>query len=504
MKSNTYYFDEIGQQKTNQEIESYEPGNKKLVKDIPKLQNKSYMNIFFYAWVLIVIIFITVYIVLYNFNKNKKSHKKKETFIFQNKTKEKELTINNVRGIAFVFKEKIISEIEILLLTLANKLVKNDKYEIYFITDKDNTINFPLDKKIKIIQLLSDKKDLEKFDEKSNIKYYILNNDLSSKNINWFKSLNYGKKVIGIMENSFLSYIYTNSTSIYLHWNTNKLYDAFINIIPDDYYIYKKLGMNNTFYIPYFYNYAPFKIENSNLEYKNIMIIGREKDILKGGIYGIKAMSLIVESIPDTKLYLISTFSHVGFLEELIEEFDLEKNVVVLHDINNETLYYLNSSVILYPSISESYSYLMNEAKAHAIPIVAFNLSYNPAYQNGVILVNQFEYRQMAKEAIKLLNNYEYRKIKGLEAKLSLFEKSNIETMDEWEKLFSILEKNNFDEFRQFQKETYKPYYNETIAKEKLESDYKNGIEYNKFFACHSFNNLMNLNYINNIKRCKK
>jgi len=48
----------------------------------------------------------------------------------------------------------------------------------------------------------------------------------------------------------------------------------------------------------------------------------------------------------------------------------------------------------------------MNEAKAHAIPIVAFNLSYNPAYQNGVILVNQFDYRQMAKEAIKLLNNY--------------------------------------------------------------------------------------------------
>lgn len=45
------------------------------------------------------------------------------------------------------------------------------------------------------------------------------------------------------MENTFLSYIYSNSTSTYLNWKNSMLYDAFINIIPDDYYIYKKLGM---------------------------------------------------------------------------------------------------------------------------------------------------------------------------------------------------------------------------------------------------------------------
>lgn len=68
--------------------------------------------------------------------------------------------------------------------------------------------------------------------------------------------------------------------------------------------IYIKNWGCNTFYIPYFFNFfnfVPLKVTNSNLTYKNIMIIGREKDILKGGVYGIKAMSLIVESIPNVK-----------------------------------------------------------------------------------------------------------------------------------------------------------------------------------------------------------
>ena len=190
-------------------------------------------------------------------------------------------------------------------------------------------------------------------------------------------------------------------------------------------------------------------------------------------------------------------------MEDLIEEFDLEKNVEVLYGKENVTSYYLNSSILLYPSISESYSYLMNEAKAHAIPIIAFNLSYNPAYQNGVILVNQFDYKQMAKEAIKLLNNYNYRKIKGLEAKLSLFENSDRETFDKWEKLFSLLDKNNTEELQKFQNETYNPYYNEKKAKEILYLEFKSGIEYNKFFSCHSFNNMININYLNNISPCK-
>ena len=51
MNLNIYYFDEFGKQETNQEIESYKVGSKKQINNnIPKLQKKSYMNIFFYLW----------------------------------------------------------------------------------------------------------------------------------------------------------------------------------------------------------------------------------------------------------------------------------------------------------------------------------------------------------------------------------------------------------------------------------------------------------------------
>ena len=98
----------------------------------------------------------------------------------------------------------------------------------------------------------------------------------------------------------------------------------------------------------------------------------------------------------------------------------------------------------------------------------------------------------MAKAAIKLLSDYEYRKIKGLEAKLSLNEYSNRETMDKWDKLFSILDKKDIDEYKAFQNNTYNEYYDEKIAKERLEINFNYAKKYNKHFYCHSFNDMIN------------
>ena len=69
----------------------------------------------------------------------------------------------------------------------------------------------------------------------------------------------------------------------------------------------KRLGINNSFFIPNLYTFDPKKIPNSNLTYNNLMIMGRELDRIKGGLYGIKAMDLIRREIPDAKLYFISS-----------------------------------------------------------------------------------------------------------------------------------------------------------------------------------------------------
>ena len=573
MKSSTYYFDETGKQKNNHERDSisFDSSQKKKSQNIHKLQSKSYLNIFFYAWFIICIVFVVSYILLYNYSKRR--HKKNKTLIKKNETlivkehkefiltkdnknkiiikkngtsinkeysehilskenkdnknktiihkngtiivKERNLpipllsienknkTIYDKIGIAFVFRERFLNDIEIMLLLFANKLIKFDKYDIYLITNKDLIFDLEIDQKIKLIQNITNQLSLEQFDKRVNIKFYILNNELSYHTIKLYKALNGGKKIIGIMPNSYFSYVYSNSSTVYSRIRNINIYDAFINIIPDEYYIYEKLGIKNTFYIPQLYNFLPHNIPNSKLINRNILIIGREKELLKGGIYGIKVMNLIVKSMPNAKLYIISSNHSIDFLEQLIRQLHLEKNIQILHDVN-KTEYYLNSSLLLYPSISESYSFIMNEAKSHAIPIIAFNLSYNPSYHKGVILVDNLNYSQMAREAIRILNNFEYRKIKGLEAKLSLYEYIfNNEIIEKFKKIFNILlEKNNTEEYKRFQNNTYKGYYFHNSAKERLELDYKYAQKFNTFFQCHSFNDMIRNDFIDNIRGC--
>ena len=84
------------------------------------------------------------------------------------------------------------------------------------------------------------------------------------------------------------------------------------------------------------------------------MIMGRELDRIKGGIYGIKAMDLIRKEIPDAKLYFISANPKIELLENLIDELDLRRYIEVLHYTENITHYFLNSSILLCPSLSEA------------------------------------------------------------------------------------------------------------------------------------------------------
>ena len=147
----------------------------------------------------------------------------------------------------------------------------------------------------------------------------------------------------------------------------------------------------------------------------------------------------------------------------------------------NITEYYLNASVLLVASVSESFPMVMNEGKAHGLPIVAFNIDYSPCFQKGVITVDLFDYKAMGNEVVKLLNNYDYRRIKGNEAKLSLDMFKNKETIDTWGELFTSLLIGDI-EYRKLQKKIKKKYYNDKIVKERMERHYKYAQQFNRHF----------------------
>ena len=485
-------------------------------KDNLILQRKKIEKYLFILWIFICIISITLFI------RDSKSKIEKDlipsNIFFDNDTDILQIPENLINpyhndkikkymsnsnekvGVAFVYETMFGNGIGRMLSVLFEELSKYDKYDIYLLSKGAYRYDFKVNKRVKQLPIFGNRTLIKKFDQESNVKYYVLHNEIDPRQINWFKSL--GKKIIDINHGTFLSCVYSNCTGVYAVWANQKLFDAYIQVVVDDYFVYKKLDFNNTFYIPNMFTFDADKTPNSNLTYKNLMIMGREHDRIKGGYYGIKAMYEIVQKVPDAKMYFISSDYEIKFLRGVIKDLNLTNNIEIVHFVLNISHYFLNSSILLCPSKSESFPMVMNEGKAHGLPIVAFNVSYSPSYQKGVILVDMLNTTQMANEAIKLLNDYEYRKKMGMEAKLSLKEYSNEETANKWDRLFSVLDKDDPISYKKLQNYTYERYYDEEKARERLESNYNFGRTYNKYFCCHTFNDLCNLTYIKHIKGC--
>ena len=227
-------------------------------------------------------------------------------------------------------------------------------------------------------------------------------------------------------------------------------------------------------------------------------MLGRAHDKIKGTIYAIKAMSYIVKEVPDAHLIIATSDSNLENLKNIIKEYNITNNVS-FKLFPNITEIFLNSSVLMFTSLCEAFPMAMNEGKAHGLPVVAFNIPFSPPFQSGVITVPHLHVKALAIETIKLLKDYNYRKIKGKESKLSLNRFTNQETVKLWEKLFDSLANG---EYNQFQKEIEDKYYNEELAREHLMMHYNNGLRYNKYFRCHKFENMLDMNYIKNIKNC--
>ena len=412
---------------------------------------------------------------------------------------------NGKIGVAFVYECLYGNGIGRMLSLLCSELAKLEKYDIYLITGPAYKIDFPFDQRVIRVPIIKNKTLIEKYDKSSNIKIYVLQNDLTPSSIKWYKNLNGGKKVIGIVHGVYMSSIFANLTGVYSIWKFNQLYDAYIQVNADDYYVNKRLGINNSFFLPNLYTFDPDTTPNSNLTYNNLLIIGRELDRIKGGMYGVKAMDIVRREVPDAKLYMISANGKVKFLENLIQELNLTENIQIISLTKNISKYLLNTSVFINPSLSEACPMVINEAKAYGLPIVGFNVSYSFPYQTGVITAQVTNYTQMAEEIIKLLKDYNYRKKKGFEAKESMKLISNKEIVYKWTQLFDVLINNDIEGYKKLQESTFdKKYYDEEKARDHLESNWNQGKIFNKYFCCHDFNDMLNITYINNIKGCIK
>ena len=482
-----------------------------------RTKNSNFIYKFIIACFLAVLIFFFIYLISKttvaiaynditninnsNINDNVENKTKQNEYFKQNNHNYNKIYAPQKKiGVAFVYNTLYSNGISRFIIITSDYLIKTGRYDICFITEKPYSKEYTFNASIKRFIAYNNYSLIRNISKTENIDIFILQNMLSTKVINFYKSL--GKKVIGMFHGVFMSSMFHNTITSYRNWHIFDLYDSYIFIAADDYYFYKKLGFKNEIYLPNLYTFQPWEIKNSNLTYNNIMMLGRLNDPIKGVIYAIKAMSLVVKQVPDAVLNLITSDYRIQFLKNLTKELNLTKNVFIKYHTYNISEPFWNSSVLWYTSLSEAFPMAMNEAKSHGLPIVAFDVPFSPPYQDGIIGVDLLDVEALARETINLLNDYDYRKRMGIFAKKSLDRFSNNETIGLWERLFHALLSKDINDYRKMQEEVEKKYYNEEIAKIHFQKHYDALLRYNKNYSCHTLENFTNLAYIQNIKEC--
>lgn len=383
-----------------------------------------------------------------------------------------------------------------------DNFIKSGEYNVIFITKAKQKKELSINPEIKRFYCYDNFTLIKKVLIEQKIDFLILNNYFST---NIIKSIHrIGVKAIVIYHGVFMSSMFNNSTKLYNLWNNLEAYDAFIHISTDDYYFMTNLGFQRNIFIPNMYTFDQNETPQSELKTHNIMMLGRLSDKKKGLIYAIKAMSLIVKEIPDAKLNLVSSDPiKTSENEKIIKNLNLTNNIIFTPFTQDIQKHFLDSSVFFFPSLTEAFPMALNEAKAYGLPCVGFNVDYSYPYKQGVIKVEMFDYKELAKEVIKLLKDHDYRIKIGKEAKESLNMFNNNATTKMWSNLFYAL-LNGEKKFQRFRKNVRKKYYDMEKAKTTLEKQFEYIKEYNKFFGCYTLEDFLNAKKIKNIQLCEK
>ena len=317
---------------------------------ILKQKFKSKKNMFIFIISLIIIFILCKFNSKYNSLKEKVENLEQKISLLESQINPLVDNINNKKlGIAIVVQSLYGNGIGRYITVLSELLAKTGKYDVYLIVEQATIYDFPYYKEVTRIIQKKDEKEVVEWDKNHNIDIYILNNDVSTY-LETYKSL--GKKIIGIFHGVFFSCIFTNHISIYQQWYRFQFYDAFIQNIPDDYYVYKKSNFDNEVFIPNLYTFEHTKTPTSSLETKNVLIVGRIDDVIKGPEYGIKAFAEALKQVPDATLNIVSA-SYPKNIVNLIDELNIKSNVNFLGFSQNISEAYLNASILIVSSLSE-------------------------------------------------------------------------------------------------------------------------------------------------------
>ena len=344
--------------------------------------------------------------------------------------------INNKIRIGIYYSSIKNGGIERLTALLLNYLDKIKIFDIYLLTQlfkEENEYKIP-DNTKRIVIKTGRKKDLLKKikREKIDILIYHFYNAYEINMLNNFKKI----KTIVYNHSCFLIWIYAEIYNFFKTvYNAYKNSKYLVSLVPfENDYLFKKWGINSILmnnFIPYEYN----NIIPSTLTSKIILMIGRGSDKMKRYELGIQSMKYIIKNIPDCEMRIISDLKSTDNLKKMIKDLNLENNIKLVGYTSIPEIYFKNASLHIFPTISESFGFVLSETKIYGIPSILAGLDYVSIAKGGTIIIYDDKPKTIANEAIKILNNYNYRKRLGKEARQSMKKFNNDLLLKKWTKL---------------------------------------------------------------------
>lgn len=290
---------------------------------------------------------------------------------------------------------------ERVVCNLANLLSENNDIKIISTYKLNDTPSFHIDDKVKIEYLMEDlkpnKNELKDSLKKLNLilafkeliksfKVLYLRKSLMIKTI---KNLNCDIIISTRVFHNNLVGKYANKKIIKIaqehnHHNNNQKYinkiikslkgfDYFMPVSKELTNFYKtKVKDTQVIYIPNFIE----KISNkkSTLQNKQLLSVGR-LDKVKGFEDLIDIFNIFQKKYPDWTLHIVGEGSEKQNLQNKIHSLHLDKKILLCGNKLSDELEqeYLNSSIFLMTSFSESFGLVLVEASSYGLPLVAFD-----------------------------------------------------------------------------------------------------------------------------------
>jgi len=184
-----------------------------------------------------------------------------------------------------------------------------------------------------------------------------------------------------------------------------------------------------------FISYEYDSIIPSELSEDIILMIGRGNAEKKRFELGIQAMEYIILEIKLCQLKIISNLFGINHHINLVNNLNLDNNIQFIGYSSFPEVFFKNSSLNFFPSISESFGLVLSEAKIYGMPNILLGLDYISIAKGGIIIVYDDTPESLAKESIKILINKKYKKHLGKEAKASMKNFNNELLFIKWVKL---------------------------------------------------------------------